>query len=362
MPLPWRRMALRIVRCRSRLNGSPNSYGLALVAALVADADGRDLVLAHLVLGQLGEQVRQRVLPDPADALRRQLEATLPVLDQPGLLQHAGQLGQALERAGGVVAQQVPHPVEVGLGQRAGARRRRASGSPAGRCRRAAASCRRPRRSPADPCPGSCRTGPNPSGGTCDRRCWPSWSICQRRSMSSSSWSMSCWSCARCSGVIELSMACMAAIRWAMTSSSSSSDCGFSGKKSPKRSMNCSNPGSSPRSRRSSISLRPASMSLMRCICSGVMFSIARGHLVDVALHELLAELVEQLLEALRRLLRGELVALELADLAGQVGREHVELHVVLAGRGLGQLLAPRVAAVARLADVVVQATGAPGR
>ena len=35
---------------------------------------------------------------------------------------------------------------------------------------------------------------------------------------------MSCWSCARCSGVIELSMACMAAIRWAMTSSSSSSD------------------------------------------------------------------------------------------------------------------------------------------
>ena len=35
---------------------------------------------------------------------------------------------------------------------------------------------------------------------------------------------MSCWSCARCSGVIEFSMACMAAMRWAMTSSSSSSD------------------------------------------------------------------------------------------------------------------------------------------
>ena len=78
-----------------------------------------DLVLAHLVLGQLGEQVGERVLTDAADALRRQLQPTLAVLDQPGVLEHAGQLGQALQRAGGVVAEEVPHAVEVGLGQRA---------------------------------------------------------------------------------------------------------------------------------------------------------------------------------------------------------------------------------------------------
>ncbi len=83
---------------------------------------------------------------------------------------------------------------------------------------------------------------------------------------------MSCWSCARCSGVIEFNIACMAAMRCAITSRSSSSDWGFSGKKSPKRSMNSSKRGSSPRSLRSSISLSPASMSFSRCICSGPTF------------------------------------------------------------------------------------------
>ena len=75
--------------------------------------------------------------------------------------------------------------------------------------------------------------GPSRRRGTGRRRFWPSWSICQRRSMSSISWSERPWSWARCSGVIELSIACMAAMRWAMTSSSSSRFWGFSGKKSP---------------------------------------------------------------------------------------------------------------------------------
>ena len=48
-----------------------------------------------------------------------------------------GQLGQALEAAGGVVAEQLAGPVDVDLGQRARAGRRRAAGSRAGRCRRA---------------------------------------------------------------------------------------------------------------------------------------------------------------------------------------------------------------------------------
>ena len=73
-------------------------------------------------------------------------------------------------------------------------------------------------------------------------------------------------------------------------------------------------------------------MSFTRCICSGDVLH-ARSHLVDVALHELLAQLVDQLLEPLRSLLRGELVVLELADLPGEVRREHVELQVALHGR-----------------------------
>ena len=38
---------------------------------------------------------------------------------RPGLLEHLGQLGQPLEAAGGVVAEQVAGPVDVDLGQRA---------------------------------------------------------------------------------------------------------------------------------------------------------------------------------------------------------------------------------------------------
>ena len=79
-----------------------------------------ELVLAHLVLGQLREEVGERVRADLADALRRQLEPALLVLDEAGLLEHLGQLGQALEAAGGVVAEQVAGPVDVDLGQRAG--------------------------------------------------------------------------------------------------------------------------------------------------------------------------------------------------------------------------------------------------
>ena len=45
--------------------------------------------------------------------------------------------------------------------------------------------------------------------------------------------SASAWSCARCSGVIELSSCCICAIDCAICSSSSSSVCGLPGKKSP---------------------------------------------------------------------------------------------------------------------------------
>ena len=111
----------------------------------------------------------------------------------------------------------------------------------------------------------------HPASGKASRRFRPSWSACQRRSMSSSSWSPRACSCARCSGVIELSMACAAAIRWAMISSSSSRFRGFSGKKSPNSSMNPSKSGSSPLARCSSISLSAAIMSFIRARSSGDM-------------------------------------------------------------------------------------------
>ena len=122
-------------------------------------------------------------------------------------------------------------------------------------------------------------------------------------------------------------MACMAAMRSAMISSSSSRFSGFSGKKSPKRSMNCSKSGSSPRWRCSSISLSADEHVLHAGHVLGRDVAHGPGHLVEVALRELLAQLVEQLLEALPGLARGELVVLEVLDLAGQVGRQHVELH-----------------------------------
>ena len=94
--------------------------GLGLVGALVADAGALDLVAADAVLGELVEQVGQRVLADAPHAAGRELEAALLLLDEPGLLEHLGQLGQPLEAAGRVVAEQVPRRVEVDLGQRAG--------------------------------------------------------------------------------------------------------------------------------------------------------------------------------------------------------------------------------------------------
>ena len=73
-------------------------------------------------------------------------------------------------------------------------------------------------------------------------------------------------------------------------------------------------------------------------------------HLVDGLLHQLLAQLVDQLVEALLGLVGGEVVALQPLDLAGQVGRQHVELQVLAGDRLLGQLLATLV--VRRLGGV----------
>ena len=61
------------------------------------------------------------------------------------------------------------------------------------------------------------------------------------------------------------------------------------------------------------------------------------GHLVEVALSDLLAQPLHQLVELLARLGRDEVVVLQAAHLPGQVGRQHVELHVALRRAALGR-------------------------
>ncbi len=97
---------------------------------------------------------------------------------------------------------------------------------------------------------------------------------CQLRSMSSMSCSDNCCICERCSGVSEFMSDCIACIRSAICASNSSSVSGFSGKKSPYCSMNCSNCGSSPCSRASIMAFSAAIMSFIRAMSSGDMFCI----------------------------------------------------------------------------------------
>ena len=92
--------------------------GLGGLLAVVAGARPGGAVVADPVLGQLGEQVGEGLLADAADALGGQLEPALALVDEPGVGQLLGQLGQAVERAGGVLAEVLPHLVEVDLGQR----------------------------------------------------------------------------------------------------------------------------------------------------------------------------------------------------------------------------------------------------
>ena len=62
----------------------------------------------------------ERLLADPSDALGGQLEPALALVDEPGLGQLLGHLGQPVEGAGGVLAEAAAHLVDVHLGQRAG--------------------------------------------------------------------------------------------------------------------------------------------------------------------------------------------------------------------------------------------------
>ena len=73
-------------------------------------------------LVSLEKRSRSALEPIARRPLRRQLQAALALLDQARLGEHPGELGEPLERAGGVVAEQVADAVHVGLGERAGVR------------------------------------------------------------------------------------------------------------------------------------------------------------------------------------------------------------------------------------------------
>ena len=67
-----------------------------------------------------GEQVGQGVLADLPQPSGGELEPPLPLVDETGVGQLAGQLGQLVERSSGVVAEQLGRPLDVDLGQGAG--------------------------------------------------------------------------------------------------------------------------------------------------------------------------------------------------------------------------------------------------
>ena len=78
-------------------------------------------------------------------------------------------------------------------------------------------------------------------------------------------------------------------------------------------------------------------------------------HLVEVGLHDLLAQPLQQLLEALSRLARGELVATQFSYAAGEVLWEQREFRAALGHDLLGHLPAPFVPGVAGFAFELVE-------
>ena len=79
------------------------------------------------------------------------------------------------------------------------------------------------------------------------------------------------------------------------------------------------------------------------------------GQLVEIGLHDLFAQPLEELFEVLPRFGRGELVALQPVHAAGEILREQPELRPSLTDGVLGHLAAPLVARVARFLLELVQ-------
>ncbi len=94
--------------------------GLGLVGPLMADADSIHGVAPHAVLDQFGKKVGQRVLTDLPQPSGGEFQPPLFVVDQTGISKLAGELGELFQRARRVVAEQFGGPLDVHLGQGAG--------------------------------------------------------------------------------------------------------------------------------------------------------------------------------------------------------------------------------------------------
>ena len=256
--------------------------GLGGVAPLVARPLPLQRVAPDPVLVQALEQVAQGVAADGPQAPGRQLQPALAVLDEPGLGRAAGPArpaapgcGRRRRPAGPGPRRGRPRPGRRATAPTtAGSRAGRAApsrvhevdrlGHPHGVALAPASGTGLPQPRPGRRPGGAAGGGRPASAGPCRRGAGPT---------APASW-------ARCSGDSELRKACMAAMRRAMASSSSSRVCGFSGKKSPYWAMKPSKSGSSPLARSSSMAFRAASMSLNRAISSGETSAHRLRHLL----------------------------------------------------------------------------------
>ena len=164
--------------------------------------------------------------------------------------------------------------------------------------------------------------------------CASSWaSAWARRGSPNACWDSSA-SSARCSALIELSIRCAAAARWASRSTSSSVFCGFSGKNSPCLRMNSANCCSvfCPCAWFASREFRSSSISRIRSTSPGGDVLHRLLHPGEALVQHLPAEQVPDLLVGLAGLGGAPVVGVELAHRPAGVRRERVELHLAEAG------------------------------
>ena len=119
--VPARRSALRIVRWRSRWNGSPYSYGLVSYVRSCPCPSGSTSCWPIWSLVRLVNSSRSALPADRPQSLGVSSSRPSVCSIRPASVEHLGELGEAFERARGVVAEQVTDLVHVGLGERAGA-------------------------------------------------------------------------------------------------------------------------------------------------------------------------------------------------------------------------------------------------
>ncbi len=90
---------------------------LGRLLAIVARSGEHGRVVADAVLVDLPEEIGQCLLTQAADAAGRQLNTATLLLDQPGVGQRLGEVGQAVQRPSGILAHVLPDLVEIDLAE-----------------------------------------------------------------------------------------------------------------------------------------------------------------------------------------------------------------------------------------------------